>query len=207
MKRPTPREVAFILGGVAGVAVAFIPFAEGDGPLEVLLSANRFYEVEAPLWAAAFLVAFPVLASTVRQSLFGPLTKWEIRAAYALALATLGVTTALMLFFIIGLSAPTIAEAVTFPTTLMLAVGAGIILAATRKSLVPPAAHVHVAMLVAWMPNAAMSLALFTAGGPSRDPGYYLAAVTFVAYAVEATLRVRRALRSDHDPGAEAAPS
>ncbi|MHC5057824.1 MAG: hypothetical protein ACYTKD_24405 [Planctomycetota bacterium] len=94
MRRPAPREVAFVLTGSIGVAALFLPFVTGGGvPIRALVS-GPFVN---PLWAAACVLAVPVLASTVRQALFGPLTKWEVRAAYALAFAALSATTLLNL--------------------------------------------------------------------------------------------------------------
>ncbi|MHC4249957.1 MAG: hypothetical protein ACYS9X_12590 [Planctomycetota bacterium] len=209
MKRPAPGEIAFIAIGIAGVAVLFMPLAEHEEilPLGFLLGLDPLADVWARLWAAAFLVAIPILASTVRQALFGPLTKWQVRAAYALAFAALSATTFLALSVIVSARGPYIEGAVVFPSTLILAVGSGIVLAATRRSRVPPATHAHVAMLVAWMASVAFILMLLPAEPDGCGPGYYLAIVTFVGYAVEATLRVRRALRSDQAPGAGAPPS
>ncbi|MHC5058590.1 MAG: hypothetical protein ACYTKD_28365 [Planctomycetota bacterium] len=102
-------------------------------------------------------------------------------------------------------------DPVIIPSVLVSAVGAVAVLAATRKGRVLPGTHAHVAMLVAWMPNAAFWLLTTLVDKspflPSRSVGYYLAIVTFVAYAVEATLRVRRALRTEGEPEAEAPPS
>jgi hypothetical protein len=192
VKQPTARGIAFMIGGIAGAGVVFVPFAEGVSPLDVLLSPDPYHDPEARLWAAVFLVAIPILVSTCRQAYLGPLTKREVRAAYAFAFVALGATALLMLVFIVGLSGFTIAQAVTFPSVLIATVGAGAILTATRKARVPPATHAHVAMLVAWMVNGAWSLGLY-APGSGVGTGYYLAAVTLVAYAVEAVLRVRAA--------------
>ena len=81
---------------------------------------------------------------------------------------------------------------------LLLTVGSGAVLVATRKSRVPPATHAHVAMLVAWMPNTVLLIALIRSP-LVRYSGYYLAVIVLVAYIVEAVLRVRGALRSDPD--------
>ena len=87
-------------------------------------------------------------------------------------------------------------DTVIVPTTLLAAVGAGAVLVATRKGRVPPGTHAHVAMLVAWMPNAAFCLAMFARFG-EWGAGFYLAIVALVAYATEAIIRVRRALRNE----------
>jgi hypothetical protein len=201
VKRPAPREVAFIAGGVAGVAVLFLPLDKGGEvvPLGLLLRPDPF-DLAVRLWAAVFLLAIPILASTVRQALFGPLTKWEVRAAYALAFAALSATTFLALCTIVSGIGPYFEAAVVFPSALVLAVGSGVVLAATRRSRVPPSTHAHVAMLVAWMASIAFIVMLFPAEPDGCGPGYYLAAVTLVAYAVEATLRVRAARHGQ--PGA-----
>ncbi|MHC5058589.1 MAG: hypothetical protein ACYTKD_28360 [Planctomycetota bacterium] len=198
VKKPTPREVAFIAGGTAGVAVIFLPFVDGYTPAS-FLTGSESYPGQAVVLALVAAVSVPVLASTVRQAVFGPLSKWEVRAAYGLALAAFGATALVILDLVSGRGMVERATAIISPSVLVLAVGAAIILAATRKGRVPPGIHAHVAMLVAWMPNAAYCL--FELGRDMRwGAGFYLAIVTFIAYAGEAGVRVRRALRSEGDP-------
>ncbi|MHC5058587.1 MAG: hypothetical protein ACYTKD_28350 [Planctomycetota bacterium] len=207
MKKPTPREVAFMVAELPGVAVIFLPFVWVIIPLLALLEAYApgYCEWRYKAMAAVALLAFPILASTVRQALFGPFTKWEVRGAYTLALAALASNALLVRFFITG-GGGSSEGAVILPSVLILAVGAAIVLAATRKGRVPPATHAHVAMLVAWMPNAAFCLLFFGQAGP-WGTGFYVAIAAFVAYSVEATLRVRRALRSEGEAGAKGPPS
>lgn len=60
----------------------------------------------------------------------------------------------------------------------------------------PPRVRAHVAMLVAWIPNAAFCLTDFGKYG-DWGAGFYLAIVAFVVYAVEAVPRVRAARRRE----------
>ncbi|MHC4249661.1 MAG: hypothetical protein ACYS9X_11090 [Planctomycetota bacterium] len=204
MKRPTPREITFIVTGLAGAAVIFLPFVYGHSPIGV--AAKAWPEDWALLVLASVpFLAIPILASTARQALFGPLTRWEVRAAYALAFAALAATAFVMLYLITEHGGNT-EDAVLPPSALILAVGAAVVLAATRKGHVPPATHAHIAMLVAWMPNAAFCLTAFGDLGVWGS-GFYLACVTLIAYAVEAGVRVRRALGRKGEGEAEAPPS
>ena len=196
MKRPAPREVAFMITALPGVAVIFLPFVYGYSPIGVLADVGPDWPFIA-IALVSFLSVF-IFASTVRQAVFGPLSRWEVRAAYALALAALATTSVLMVA-----ANP---DAIICPSVLVLAVGAAIVLAATRKGRVPPGVHAHVAMLVAWMPNAAFCLFEFGQYG-DWGAGFHLAIAAFVAYAVEAALRVRAALRSEGEPGTEAGQS
>jgi hypothetical protein len=194
MKRLAPREVAFMITALPGVAVIFLPFVDGYSPIGVLADVGSDDWPFIVIALVPFLSVF-VLASTVRQALHGPLSKWEARAADALALAALATTSVLMVA-----AHP---DAIICPSVLVLAVGAAIVLAATRKGRVPPATHAHVAMLVAWMPNAAFCLFGFGDLG-NWGAGFYLAIAAFAAYAVEAALRVRAALRSGGEAREEA---
>ncbi|MHC4249958.1 MAG: hypothetical protein ACYS9X_12595 [Planctomycetota bacterium] len=206
MKRPAPREVAFTAIGIAGVAVIFLPFVLDYSPL-YMLAGTALTNWPIIVMALVPFLSFFILSSIVRQALFSPLTKWEVRAAYALALAALVATTFLMLFLLLtGGGDSAIDDAVIIPSVFILAAGSGVVLAATRKGRVPPTTHSHVAMLIAWMPNAAFGLLFFGSEG-GWSVGFYLAILVFAGYAVEATLRVRAALRSDQDPGAEAPTS
>ncbi|MHC4249660.1 MAG: hypothetical protein ACYS9X_11085 [Planctomycetota bacterium] len=201
MKRPAAREVVFIAGDITGVAVIFLPFFDGYSPIGVLADAWPG-EWQFLVITLVPLLAVPVLASTVRQAMLGPLTKWEVRAEYALAFVALVSTAFLMLFLRTGGPGAGILRAVITPSVLVLAAGGAVVLAATRKGRVPPATHAHVALLVAWMPNAMFCLLFFGRDG-RWGAGFYLAIVTLVAYAIEATLRVRYAPRSRAEPGDE----
>ncbi len=198
MRRPAPREVAFIVGGIAGVAVFFLPFDDHLSPMRLLTKYwGRDWTVVVA--ASVFIVPVFVLASTVRQALFGPLTKWEARAAHAVALAALVASSLVALVLAVGTGGTPLLRTALYPSTFILAVGAGVVLAATRRSRVPSSTHAHVAMLVAWMPNTAFLLAVL--GMKSGwGPGGYLAVVTLVAYTVEATLRVRASCSGPEAP-------
>ncbi|MHC4249959.1 MAG: hypothetical protein ACYS9X_12600 [Planctomycetota bacterium] len=193
MRTPAPREVAFIVGGIAGVAVIFLPFAWGYSPIGIVCGTG--VPPGACIAACVMLLSVCILASTVRQAFLGPLSTWEVRGAYVLSFSVL-VLTAVLIVGLIPHVRGNPPGAVMLPSFLILAVGSGVVLAATRKSRVPPSTHAHVAMLVAWMTHAAFCVGiLFEDGPPHWGSGYYLAVVTLVAYAVEATLRVRAALR------------
>ncbi|MHC4249659.1 MAG: hypothetical protein ACYS9X_11080 [Planctomycetota bacterium] len=205
MKRPTPREVAFIVAGIPGVALLFLPFVWGVVPVWLLAEETSHRgpgEWPFKVIVAVALLAVPILASSCRQAMFGPLTRCEVRAAYALAFGALAATAFLMLAIIDGGAGSSIEETVIIPSTIVLAVGAAIVLVATRKGRVPPDIHAHVAMLVAWMPNAAFCL-FGCADLGNWGAGFYVTIVAFVAYAVEAVVRVRRALRGEVEGVAE----
>ncbi len=191
MKRPTPREIAFMVAGLPGIAVIFLPFVQGHSPIDALAEVGP---VDWPFIVIVILasIAVPISASTGRQAVIGPPPKWEARAMYALALIALAATAFLMLVLIDEGGGSSIEGAAIIPSILILAVGAAVVLAATRKGRVPPHIHSHVAMLIAWMPNAAFCLLFFGWDG-GWGVGFYLAIVAFVAYVVEATLRVRQA--------------
>ena len=193
MKRPEPREAAFTIAGIAGIAAVFIPNARGH----VLIHMVVVGEFWPTLWLSVWGLAIPITASTVRQALFGPLTKWEVRAAYTLAFTALVATSIIAvecvdMFQQMGGSG--IENSVILPSLLISAMGAVIVLAATRRSRVPPAIHAHVAMLVAWILNSVLLAALLH---KALGPACYLISFAIVGFSYEAILRVRGALRSD----------
>jgi hypothetical protein len=206
-RRPRLRETAFAFAAVPAVGVLALPFIKGVTPVLVLVEPYLWeWQALAPVVVAC--LAVPILASTVRQALFGAPTKWKVRAAYALALGALASTASLVVMLmgddaIIQLSAGV--KAAGCPSAFLLAIGVAVVLVATRKGRIPPGTHAHVAMLVAWMPNAAFCILLFSQAY-RLGAGYYLAVVAFVAYAVEATLRARSALRGDGEPGRSLSP-
>ena len=92
MKRPTPREIAFMVAELPGVVVPFLSFAgrAPDTPVRALLSWHENPWVVLLLLLLAFLaVPVLILASTVRQALAGPPTRGEIWMAYGVAFAAL----------------------------------------------------------------------------------------------------------------------
>jgi hypothetical protein len=196
------RDLVFVPGQLLGITLLFLPFVEGYSPIGVLVD-NGPGSWPFIVIVCLASVSIPILTSTVRQAAVGPPTKWEVRAMHMLALVALAVTVFLMLYLIDEGGGSSVEGAAIIPSTIILAVGAAVVLAATRKGRVPRQVHAHVAMLVAWMPNAAFCLSFFGSEG-GWGAGFYLAIVTLVAYAVEATLRVRAALRSEGEAGAEA---
>ncbi|MHC5058729.1 MAG: hypothetical protein ACYTKD_29070, partial [Planctomycetota bacterium] len=68
VKRPTPREITFVVAGIAGVAVLFLPFVRGYAPIGVLTDASPVNWQSSILVSVSFL-AIPILTSTVRQAL------------------------------------------------------------------------------------------------------------------------------------------
>ena len=208
MKRPSRREIGFIVAGIPGVALLFLPFVWGVVPVRLLAETSErdLCEWQFKVVVAVALLAVPILASSCRQAMSGPLTRWEARAAYALSLGALAATTFLMLATIMdGGAGSSIEETVVIPSTILLAAGAAIVLVVTREGRVPPGIHAHVAMLVAWMPNAAFCLSSFGQLG-AWGAGFYATVIAFPAYAVEATLRVRAAHRGGGEAGPGAPP-
>ncbi|MHC4250816.1 MAG: hypothetical protein ACYS9X_16950, partial [Planctomycetota bacterium] len=199
------RETAFAVAAVPAVGVLALPFVKGVTPALVLVEPY-LWECQALAPVVVACLAVPILASTVRQALFGPLTRWEVRAAYALALGALAATASLVVMLMGDDAIIQLADGVKAagcPSAFLLAIGVAVVLVATRKGRVPPGTHAHVAMLVAWMPNAAFCILLFSQAY-RLGAGFYLAILAFVAYAVEAGARVRATLRSDGEAGAEA---
>jgi len=196
VKRPEPREAAFTIAGIAGIAAVFIPDARGRALIRVVVIG----EFWLTLWLSAWALAIPITASTVRQALFGPLTKWEVRAAYALSFAALVATSIIAVECIAmfqHMSGSGIENSVILPSLLISTIGAIIILAATMRSRVPPSIHAHVAMLVAWILNSGLLAALFPRDYFSLGLACYLLSFAIVGFTYEAVLRVRGALRSD----------
>jgi len=195
VKRPEPREAAFTVAGIAGIAALFMPNARGHALIDLAL-AGRIWPT---LWVFVWGLAIPITASTVRQALFGPLTKWEVRAAYALAFTALVVTSIIAVECIAmfqQMAGSCIENSVILPSLLISAIGAIAVLAATMRSRVPPAIHAHVAMLVAWMLNGALLVALLHR---ALGLAFYLISFAIVGFAYESVLRVRGALRSDRE--------
>jgi hypothetical protein len=201
---PDPHEIAYGIPELVGVAVLFLPFAWGYSPLDVL--AEDLSDV-SPLmipflipWLSAVFIA-----STARQAFFGPLTRWEARAAYVLAIAAL-ITPSLLCASAImdGRDAP-----ISQPLVLALAFGIALVLVATRRKRVPTHVHAHVAMLLSWVPNTVLWLTA-TSGDSGWDVGAHLAIVACVAYGSEAavrlTLAASRVQRDGHSPKVDALP-
>ena len=126
-----------------------------------------------------------IVASTVRQAFYGPLTKRETRAAYVLTVVSLAtVSLTCVSTMMDGKSAPT-----SRPLALALAAGVAIVLAVTRRGRIPSHVHAHVAMLLSWGPNTVLWL-IASAPTDDWDVGALLAIVACVAYAAEAAVRL-----------------
>jgi len=180
-KRPTLLEIGYVLAGLPAVALIFLPFVSDVSP--ILMVCMGFPP------AIISLLAIPILISTIRHAFYEPGLEVGVPWAYGLSLAALATT----ILVLLG------SRGVIGQSVLVLAVGAVIVLAATRKGRVPARIHAHIAMLVAWMPNAVLCLAEFWESR-SKGLGYHLAVVTLIAYALEVALRVREARRSEPEP-------
>ena len=202
-KQPPPAlpktAAAAVAAGALRSAATAADWLEDGTPILVLLSWHE------PTWSILSILLFafvcvPILAlaSTIRQSFLGPLTGGETWVAYSVSLAAL----AAMIFFLPTEPGPVHPSAIG--SAWIAAVGAIAVLASTMNSRVPRGVHAHVALLVAYVPSVGyFCMIVFGWLGPAGI-GCWLAMIAIVAYIVEATLRVRAALRSEGRAGAEA---
>jgi hypothetical protein len=206
MKRPALRDLVFLPGQLIAIAVAFLPFTDTKDDLPILVLCDwqeHPWTVPAIVLFAFLIIPLLILASTIRQTLFGPPTRGETWVAYGVSLAALVALT---------IHIPT-EQGLVHPSAIgsawIGAVGAIAVLVSTMKSRVPPHIHAHVAMLVAYVTSVGFFCLLLFIGGwlGGLGPGCWLTPVAVVAYIVEAVVRVRAALRSEGEPGTEAPAS
>jgi hypothetical protein len=193
------RDLVFLPGQILGAAVLFLPFADGLVPIRLLVGASTYRsEPGVAMLALPAVLILPVIASTVRQAVAGPLSQTETWIAWIVSAVALLVTCFVVLTEDF--------EAVVGPTFLLASLGAIALLAATRGGRLPAHVHAHVSLIVAWGVNASLAVvsALVWA---APDAGCWIAQAAAAACALEAVSRVRRALRSEGEAAGEARPS
>jgi hypothetical protein len=202
VKRLPPREIAFIVMALPGVVMPFLPFSGAKDRVPVLALCDWH---ETP-WSILSIVLFAflcvpilILASTVRQALWGAMTRGETWVAYGVSLVALTSIAS----FLLTAQGP---HPALIGSALIWAIGAVAILASTMNSRLPRTEHAHVALLVAYVPSIGFFCILGFERLTNIGPGCWLAAIAILAYTVEAIIRVRRALRSEGGPEAEAQP-
>jgi len=176
-KRPTLLEVWYVVASIPAVVLLFVPFFKGTPPFIVCV-----YSPQA-------IIAVFILISSIRHAFYEPGLESGVPWAYGLSFVALAPTILMTFMMTRG------GHGVIGPTVFVSSLGAVIVVVATRNGRVPARIHAHIAMLVAWMPNAAFWVALLWKER-GKGTGYYLAVFTLVAYSTEIVLRVREAQRS-----------
>ncbi|MHC5058731.1 MAG: hypothetical protein ACYTKD_29080 [Planctomycetota bacterium] len=195
MKRPALRDRVFLHGQLVGLAIPFLPITNTFVPIIGLAESpyGGFHWPAFLLLVFAPLLLVPAMAaSTVRQALRGRLSGPERVGAYAVAFAVLMANALVAVRYGLG---PVIG-----PTFLIVSVGAAVVLASTRKGRLPPHVHAHLALLTAWVVDLGFSVVATLESPAAIGPGCLAAAASLLAVAVEAVVRVRRALLSEGDP-------
>ncbi len=197
MSGPRTRDLIFLPGQLLGVAVPFLCFVGPFVPVRILIGEPNYNWPAVPLLLLAPVVLGAAMAvSTVRLVLAGSLSRAARVCAYVLAFAVL---TAVACASVSPLLGP-----VFGPTGVLTAFGAIAILAATRKGRLPPHVHAHIALLTAWIINMGFTVIVTFTESQQVGPGWWMGTVSVLAVTVEAVIRVRRALRSEGEAGAEA---
>lgn len=174
------RRFLFPVLEIPGLLVLFLPFTWGYSPCDVL-GEPGFEELH--VMAGVAFLAVPILASTVRQLVAGPLSKAEARIAYGLALSALvaSVVVAITLFdvdfWIVSVS--------TWTAALVVAA----VCAFNVRKRVPHAVNAHVCLLLAYLPNAIMAVVAF---GDDLEMGGYVCLVAMAGHVAEAAVRSGR---------------
>jgi len=202
MERPRTRDLVFLPGQLLGVAVPFLPFtnAKRDVPFFTLCDWHQHPWTALSIIALAFLcIPILILVSTIRQAIWGPLGKGEAWVAYGASLATLAATARFLC------AEPLPVHPSLIGSALIWAIGAIAILASTMNGRVPRTVHAHVAILVAYVPSVGL-FCVFGFGWMWQEIGLgcWLGSAAVMAYAVEAVIRVRRALRNEGAAEADA---
>ena len=196
MSGPRTRDLIFLPGQLLGVAIPFLRFAGPFVPVRIPTSTLPKWPGVPLLLVGPIVLGAAMAASTVRQVLAGRLSRAERACAYVLAFVVLTTTACAFID-------PSLGPALG-PTAVLAAFGAIAILAATRKGPLPSHVHAHLALLSAWIVNMGfIVIAVFTESH-RVGPGWGMGAVSVLAVTAEAIIRVRRALRSEGEAGAEA---
>jgi len=195
MRRPRTRDLVFLPGQLVALAVPFVPFTDDKDVLPILGICDCQelpWTVRAAMLFGFLLVPLLALGSTIRQAIGGPLGRGEAWVAYGVSMAALAATALLLATVRYNVHPSLIGSA------LIWSIGAIAILASTTKSRIPRTVHAHVALLVAYVPSVGFfCVRVFGWMWQETGLGCWLASAAVMAYAVEAVVRVRRALRSE----------
>lgn len=191
-------QAAVTVLGLSAVALIFLPFIDGEVPVEHFLDGLDDLVMLA-LLGPCVVLPFAISAGYLRWLLTGGLSRWESAVGYALAMIVV------VLFSFLALQAlwesALHLRDLPFPASLALGLGAGTwFVIQNLRHETPPTLTALVTMQLAYLPFA---LGWLTAIGPFGAPiagdywadvdiGGWLAVLAVLVYTAQAVLLVRR---------------
>jgi hypothetical protein len=177
-------KLAFLILGIPAVVQIFLPFTSGVSPLEAV---KELFNWDSPVYGIGllgmpFFSALFALTWKVRSYLAIPVKKLEIVGGYGLAAASILPLGFLVVGGLLSSHSLSSDEWVIIPITGFLIFVWIALLVVNIRRQVPSTASVHLALLSAYIPNAAFCLWGFRGGW---QVGAYLALFAVIVYSIE----------------------